>query len=140
MKKGSHGLRREGRRFIALVLCLATWLLFQAIPAYGKTGGNLLQFSSKGHILGFSPGSMYLASGDHLVKVDFVEGRSVTSVTHGGQVAGGTIQPLSRVNYPNIWDGVSAVYEGSSRSVVKSSYTVTRAAVRRASAYATIGP
>ncbi|HEY3276089.1 MAG TPA: hypothetical protein VGJ94_05670 [Syntrophorhabdaceae bacterium] len=123
MHTGSIDVKREGARIIAVALCLAGWFLFQPIPAHGKTG-DLLQVTSKGHILGFSPGSMYLASGDHLLKVDFAGGKSVAPMAEGPQANDGKAQPLGRITYSNVWDGVSVVYEGSGRSVVKSTYTV----------------
>ncbi len=114
-----------GRRPAALFLFLACLLLsVLLIPkAYAKEA-NLLQFTSKGHILGFSPGSMYMASGSHMLKVEFLGGKSVSPVSKEGPSSDGKAPPLSKVTYPNIWDGVDIVYEGAKGSIVKSTYTV----------------
>ena len=123
MRKGSNVLWYE-RRTCAAALCFFAGLLLLAVPAHAKKAGDLLQFTSKGHVLGFSPGSMFLASGDHLLKVDFVGATPVAPMAEGARANDGKAQPLTRVTYPNVWDGVSIVYEGSGRSVVKSTYTV----------------
>ncbi len=104
--------------------CLLVAMLFASAHAKTADGKDLLQFTSKGHILGFSPGSMYMASGSHMLKVEFLGGKSVSPVSKEGPSSDGKAPPLSKVTYPNIWDGVDIVYEGAKGSIVKSTYTV----------------
>ncbi len=128
MGKGStRSISYHGRCFISPCLftaCLLVAMLFASAHAKTADGKDLLQFTSKGHILGFSPGSMYMASGSHMLKVEFLGGKSVSPVSKEGPSSDGKAPPLSKVTYPNIWDGVDIVYEGAKGSIVKSTYTV----------------
>jgi hypothetical protein len=109
-----------------------TCLLLQALfaPAYGETrdGGELLQFTSEGHVLGFSPDSVYFATGAHALKADFIGGKSAVPQASAGASPDGRTQPLTTVSYRDVWDGVDAVYEKASGSILKSTYTVAAGA------------
>ena len=118
-----------GRRFtIGLCLLMALFFVYALInPAHAKTaeGKDLLQFTSGSHVLGFSAGSVRLASGTHMLKVDFVGGNTIAPVAKEGTSSEGKVQPLTRVTYPNVWDGVDIAYEKGKASIVKSTYTVS---------------
>ncbi|MEW6668211.1 MAG: SBBP repeat-containing protein [Thermodesulfobacteriota bacterium] len=89
---------------------------------------GLLQFTSAGHVLGFREKEVFIAAGDHALKVEFLGARAaiphaqerpegIASVLRGGR-------PLGRVTYSDVWDGVSVVYESSPGAVVKSTYYI----------------
>jgi hypothetical protein len=90
----------------------------------------LLQFTSAGgHVVGFGNSSVYVAAMDHMLKVDLVGVQDVFPLSEEGktQAAGDDAdiaQPLSRVSYPEAWEGVTIVYEGSAGSILKSSYYI----------------
>ncbi|MEI7512803.1 MAG: SBBP repeat-containing protein [Candidatus Uhrbacteria bacterium] len=114
------------RRFIsaisiAVLLFSSLPPIAQAQPISSHTDAGLLQYSSQGHILGFRDDSIYIASPEHMLKVSFLEANNVTPKADERTI-GEKIAPLTKVTYENIWDGVTAVYEGSKTSVVKSSY------------------
>ena len=119
----------HGRRItIALCLFTACFFLYALIsPAHAKTkeGKDLLQFTSGSHVLAFSPNSVRLASGTHMLKVGFVGGNTVAPVSKEGASSEGKTQPLTKVTYPNVWDGVDVAYEKGKTSIVKSTYTVS---------------
>ncbi len=121
MRKELEHCRR--RRVTMALWFFTTCLLIASIPVHAKTK-NLLEFNSGSHVLGFSSGSMYMASGTHVLRVEFVGGKSVAPVSKEGLSSDGKAPPLSKVIYPNIWDGVDIVYEGAKGSIVKSTYTV----------------
>ena len=103
-------------------------------PVFGNPGSaigsldELKPFTAGGHILGFRKGEMFVASGDHALRVEFVNARPVSP---GEEAKSGdpesnhqTAQPLGKVSYPNLWDGVTLVYENHGSGVVKSTYRV----------------
>ena len=94
-----------------------------SVPARAKTG-DVLELTSGSHILGFSPDSVYMATGSHMLKVDFVNGKPVSPVSKEGPSSGRTTPPLSKVTYTDIWEGIDIAYEKASGSIVKSTYTV----------------
>ncbi len=83
-----------------------------------------LQFTSAGHVLGFTEDGVIIASASHMLKTEFVNANPVTPEADGsspGETGDGAA-PLSRVTYPNIWDDVTVVYEASQGAIVKSTY------------------
>ena len=109
--------------------------------------GNLLQFSSGGHILGFNAGGMYAATGSHVLHVDFVGANPVapqadstaspalprpvlgkpdmtqaaTSLKTGNT---GKAAALSQVTYADLWDGISLAYTAGAGSLYITTYTL----------------
>jgi hypothetical protein len=85
---------------------------------------DILQFASGRHVLGFAADALYVASGSHALRVQFVNARPTTpvgvAVSAGAQ---GTPQ-LSRVTYPNLWDGITLTYDAPSGAVVRSTYRI----------------
>ena len=96
-------------------------------PASGSLN-EIRQYTAGGHVLGFRKGEMFVASGDHALKVEFVNARPVSP---GEEAKSGDpessrsgAQPLGKVSYPNLWDGVTLVYENHGGGVAKSTYRV----------------
>jgi hypothetical protein len=91
----------------------------------GSDGQNSLQFTSAGHVLGFTEDSAIIASASHMLKTEFVNANPVApgaDKNSSGETGDGTASPLTRVTYRNLWDGVTVVYEASEVSIVKSTY------------------
>ena len=89
---------------------------------------ELLQYTAGGHVLGFWKGEMFVASGDHALRVEFVSARPVSpaeeiKLLNPGKNRDAT-HPLSRVCYRDLWDGVTLVYEKPGSGVVKSTYYI----------------
>jgi hypothetical protein len=87
----------------------------------------LLQFTAGGHVLGFGPEAAYLATGSHALRVGFVGANAVQPVGEaGGGASPGGVQPLGRVTYANLWEGITLTYEavegGGAGAVAKSTY------------------
>ena len=96
-------------------------------PVDRTAPSQLLQFTSGGHILGFASGGVYVASGSHALHVEFVNPRATNPVSDaapGDGMPGDAqrVAPLSRVTYPNLWDGVTLIYDAPSGAVVRSTY------------------
>jgi hypothetical protein len=97
-----------------------------AMNLAGPSG--LPQYTAGGHVLGFRKDGVVIASRSHALKVEFVDARPVSPVEEGkpsesvkDRRAG---QPLGRVTYHDLWDGVTVVYEKTESGVVESSYHI----------------
>jgi hypothetical protein len=93
-----------------------------------KGTDEMLQFSAGGHVLGFRKGEMFIASGDHALSLEFVNARPVSPVeeikSSNLEKSHDVAQPLGKVTYRDLWDGVTLVYEQHGFEVVKSVYHV----------------
>jgi len=103
---------------------------------------ELLQFTSGGHVLGFEPNGVYLATGGHMLREEFAGTQGVTPIadqppsadpsTSSGQAPStspsGTgqaeAQPLGTVTYPNLWPGITLVYDSPPGGIIRSTYHV----------------
>ena len=89
---------------------------------------ELKQYTAGGHVLGFRKGEMFVASGDHALRVEFINARPVSPGEEGKsgdpESSRPTAQPLGKVSYPNLWDGVTLIYENHGAGVVKSTYHI----------------
>jgi hypothetical protein len=86
---------------------------------------DILQFTSGGHVLGFAKSGVYLASGSHALRVQFVNAHSTTPLSTTSPSETGNTKaaaPLSQVTYPNLWDGVTLTYDAPSGAVARSTY------------------
>jgi len=95
------------------------------IPARTIDEESLLQFTSGGHVLEFSPDGVIIASTDHMLKTKFIGSNSsipeADAVTPAENSAG-KASPLGRVTYHSVWDGVTVVYESRPGAIVESTY------------------
>src|SRR5580700_8024030 len=113
--------------WLPIILALAFFVARQhgagkPIPRTGPS--QILQFTSSRHVLGFAPGGVYVASGSHALHVEFVNPRATSPMSDaapGDDMPGNAqrVAPLSRVTYPNLWDGVTLIYDAPSGAVVR---------------------
>lgn len=95
-------------------LIITTVLLagaFCLTPAYAAqtapiAPADLLQFMAAGHVLGFQADGVYVASGDHMLRVEFAGTPGVKPVSGQMPSTHGKARPLGRVSYPDLWPGV----------------------------------
>ena len=83
---------------------------------------NFMQFKAQGHILGFIPKGMHVASSDHILGIEFAGTDGVKPIADGMSPTDGRVQPLERVNYPDLWTGINLSYEAVSGGIVQSIY------------------
>jgi hypothetical protein len=103
-------------------------------PALGNPGpaigsqDEIKPYTAGGHVLGFRKGEMFVASGDHALRVEYVNARPVSpreeAKSQDPESSHQAAQPLGKVSYPNLWDGVTLVYENHGSGVVKSTYRI----------------
>jgi hypothetical protein len=103
-----------------LVCCFSYEPIAHATIPTGKS--DLIQSTASGHILGFEAQRMYVASGDHVLRVEFAGTDGVSPVADQMPTGDGHAVPLSRVNYPELWPGISLSYEAISGGIFRSSY------------------
>ena len=80
------------------------------------------QFIAGGHVLGFSPDGVFVVGGDHMLKVAFGAARGVTPVSDEPPSGDDQAQRLGEVTYPNLWPGISVIYQQPADGIVKSTY------------------
>ncbi len=85
---------------------------------------RLLQFASKGHVLGFGADGYYAASGSHALRVEFSGANAVQPVGLDAASRGGQAAPLSRVTYPGLWDGISLAFDAAAGGIFQTTYTL----------------
>ncbi|MBM3131422.1 MAG: hypothetical protein FJZ95_00070, partial [Chloroflexi bacterium] len=119
---------------VLLVLLLVLFLIIPppalAAPAVGiKTPATnkILQFTSGGHVLGFTAEGILVASASHVLKTKFIDANPVTpeaDASGSGSISDGMTAPLGRITYKNLWDGITLVYEAGEGAIMKSTYYV----------------
>jgi PKD repeat protein len=85
---------------------------------------SLVQFSSGGHVVGFDSGRVYIASGDHMLSLDFMglpERPSLNMPSMQGPQGGVS----KKVHYKNLWDGINLTYESVPEGIAESTYHVS---------------
>ncbi|MBL7164709.1 MAG: sortase [Anaerolineales bacterium] len=95
-------------------------------PAAGQTAApaELLQFTSGGHALGFEPEGVYLAARDHVLRENFAGTGGVMPVADQTPNADGQAQPLGTVAYPDLWPGITLIYDSPPGGILRSTYQV----------------
>jgi len=128
---------------LLLALLLALTVLLPGLGSESEAsaapapGGALLQFTSAGHVFAFTPESVTIASASHMLCTEFVGANAVSpQAEQTGQersdavpgvstaVPGDNLpaQPLGRVIYHDLWDGIDLAYEAAPGSIAKSTY------------------
>jgi len=86
--------------------------------------GDLLQFQSGGHAVGFAAGKMVVSNGAYALRIEFVGANAVApQAADSGAATGGAAPHLERVTYPNLWPGIDLAYDAGS-GIVRSTYTL----------------
>jgi hypothetical protein len=130
--------RFRGSRWCAALRCglLAGVLVgFAALGAGGTaptidvlsdpaTDSGSMQFTHGGHALAFGPTGVIVAGGDHALTVEFVGANPREPQPSTAPSTDGRTQPLDRVTYPDLWDGVSLFWEATSNGIVKTTYRI----------------
>ncbi len=133
MKK-NNGPQRQGQsswKYTLVVLIQSLLMVVALLPARASVSDarhKLLQIVSAGHVLGFDQNGVYLASGSHLLKVEFAE-------TNGAQPAGREYEendsgkhPVQHVAYSDVWPGVDLAYDVVDNGIIESTWEIAKGA------------
>jgi hypothetical protein len=123
---------RQSIGIAVLILCILIVAAFTDADAHHQANstdmkaadGGLLQFKSGRHILGFAPGKVYLASVNHALSVEFLGTKGVLPGAEGKEKSSKS-QPLGKVTYKNLWEGVNLTYVTSKDGIAESVYHVS---------------
>lgn len=92
----------------------------------------LVQFTSAGHALGFTTGSMVAATGRHALRVIFVDANAVQPQSATPLPSDGSPQGLVQITYANLWDGISLDYRAEPGRIYTTTYHLAPGANPRA--------
>jgi len=108
---------------IFILLLILALICPASLPVQASTGSEstLLQYTGGGHVLGFSEGKFYAATGDHALKVEFVNGLAVQPVAESAG-SGQNVAPLDKVTYNGIWKDIDIVYTYAANAIAESTY------------------
>ncbi|MCX5870817.1 MAG: SBBP repeat-containing protein [Deltaproteobacteria bacterium] len=106
-------------------------------------GNNLLQFKAGSHIMGFKPDKVYLVNMAGFLSVEFLGAHTVSpkaatvganqpkndvtltpSTTPLTPGSGKTLANLQRVEYPDLWDGITLRYDAAKDGLAESTYSI----------------
>ncbi len=112
--------------FFAPLAKPASGMLFENNPV--SSGGLTQQFTAGGHVLGFQATGVYIASSSHSLHIEFVGANHVepaSSQTEKLTTAPfGQAQPLDKVTWANLWDGISLSYQAVPDGIAESVYVI----------------
>ncbi len=102
-----------------------------AVRESGYPSADLLQFRSGGHVLGFKPDRVYITGTGFALIEEFVGTKGCRPLAVPTEYslrpdAGSTWgdNPIQRVDYPELWKGISAVYEARQGVIAESTFVV----------------
>ena len=95
-------------------------------PQPAATDSKLVQFRADDHVVGFLPNKVMLVQSDHSLTAEFVGARTVEPAIRisGAQTDRRQLAELGRVEYPNLWNGITARFESDNDGVAESTYLV----------------
>jgi hypothetical protein len=93
-------------------------------PSSVPSSQTMLQFSAGGHMLGFMPGRVVLASVDHALTVDLLGSRAPAPQAPSAPQSASTLAALHTVTYPQVWPGIDVTYQNASAGIAESTYTL----------------
>lgn len=96
----------------------------QIEPANFQKTHEILQFTNSGHVLGFKSDSVYVASGSHMLREDFVGTSGAAFQADQTVTEDGRAQPMGTVSYPELWEGITLIYDSPPGGILRSTYHI----------------
>jgi len=93
-----------------------------------STQREMFQYTSARHVLGFEPGGLYLATGSHMLRVEFVGTQGTTPIADQVPIADGQTRPPGSLSYPNLWPGITLTYDSPPGAILRSTYHIAAGA------------
>ncbi|OQY99799.1 MAG: hypothetical protein B6D41_00720, partial [Chloroflexi bacterium UTCFX4] len=110
-----------------LLTCFFAALLLLPAALFAQTANAILAFTSGGHALGFRADAMFAANRDHALRVEFVNANAVSPQANDAVARNDSTRgapALTRVTYPNLWNGVTLAYDAPDGAILRSTYTL----------------
>jgi len=83
---------------------------------------ELLQFKQAGHVVGFESRGVYVASGDHLLRLTFEAPNDVSPQISGSTEKQSETDSLVKVTYSNLWNGIDLQYTTTENGIIESTW------------------
>jgi hypothetical protein len=120
------------RRRSCSILLAVLWLIVLmdtqgdvATTSIQRASPALFQFTSSGHVLGFTQDSVYVAGGDYALRVEFVNAHAAVPINASPAPETTYAAPLTQqVTYPNLWHGVTLTYDAPAIGILRSAYRI----------------
>jgi hypothetical protein len=92
----------------------------------GPLRNDVMQFRAGSHIMGFKPDRVYLVNTAGFLSVEFLGTRGVMpkAATGKAQGNGQGLAQLGRVEYQDLWKGITLSYEGVGGGIAESTYRI----------------
>lgn len=94
------------------------------LPAQVNPAGELLQFIQGNHVLGFLPNTIYAASGDHVLRIEFAGANNAPPAPTYKPGSTEAASSMLQVAYRNLWHGIDLVYEPAINGIVESTWNI----------------
>jgi hypothetical protein len=94
--------------------------------SHDASSPGMLTFNADSHIVGFQQSKVFFIQSDHALSLDFVAADSVAPQvrSRGTRTKDGSFDGLGRVEYPNLWPGITARYEADEQGIAESVYFI----------------
>jgi hypothetical protein len=115
------------KRFYPILILPSLFLILFALPL-SAAANDMLQFRAGNHIIGFAQDKAYLAGMDHALTVQFLGAKGAVPVSDkdlSAKTTGKMAQPLGRVTYQNLWNGINLTYDTAKNGITESTYHIT---------------
>lgn len=125
-----HSLNRNlqiaGYHFVSFILLLLITLVpgHSALASLPESQNELLQFADDGHVLGFKNNGVYIAGGDHMLKIEFSGTPGAHPLTSKTTPTGPDNEALMLVTYNDLWPGVDLAYQATANGIVESTWQI----------------
>jgi len=115
--------------FVTLLTMVIAVAVGQAAMSQKQTSqssdtSEMLQFTSSGHVLGFKNNSVYVAAGSHLLRESFAGTDGTVPQAEQQTRINGKAHILEEVVYPNLWNGITLIYDRPPGGILRSTYKV----------------
>ncbi len=110
---------------LLLSLIFMSLTTLKANVATKDNTNELLQFTAGRHVIAFMPECLYLTGSDHMLKVTFQNANVTAPEAEQCQSMESSTQPLEKVIYSELWNGISLTYERQWSGIAKSTYIVS---------------
>ncbi len=89
-------------------------------------GNDIMQFKAGSHIMGFKPDKVYLVNTAGFLSVEFMGTKGVMPKASAGkaQGKGQGLEQLGKVEYEDLWKGITLSYEGVGGGIAESTYRI----------------
>lgn len=111
---------------VSVSLLFALTCIANSYYSQDTSSSEMLKFSSGAHVIGFQPSKVSFIQADHVLNLEFIAANSVApQVKSKGTLNNReAFEALGRIEYPNLWSGITARYEADEQGIAESVYFV----------------